>query len=280
MRILGNYRPITVLISLSGFYSKLLNERLVTVTEKFNLLGEIQNGFRKGRCGSDNIFIINSILWKAQALGKKVHLGFVDLTKAYDSVNREILWRKLRNVGIGGCFLSTLPSMYRDDSVKCTVNGSTTRSVYLRRGLRQGCALSPILFALYILEIGEALTAAGEGFSLSGTNIAGLLFADDIVLIASSAKGLKSLFRSVKSICDKLRLEVNTNAGKSEVISPSDEEWVLFDDDGQVELSLRQVAEYKYLGLETYPSIVRTCLTKQKKCVKTANKYKFACLHL
>ena len=45
--LLGNYRPITVIISLSGLYSKVLNERLVQVVEKHDLLGEVQNGFRK-----------------------------------------------------------------------------------------------------------------------------------------------------------------------------------------------------------------------------------------
>lgn len=48
--VLGNYRPITVIISLSGLYSRVLNERLISVVEQHNLLGEIQNGFRKERC--------------------------------------------------------------------------------------------------------------------------------------------------------------------------------------------------------------------------------------
>ena len=79
---LGNYRPITVLIALSGFYSKVLNERLIEAVETWGLLGEVQNGFRKGRSGADNIFLLHTILWKAKALGKKVHLGFVDVSKA------------------------------------------------------------------------------------------------------------------------------------------------------------------------------------------------------
>ena len=165
---LDNYRPITVLVSLSGFYSKLLNEHLIRIVEYHHMLGEIQNGFRKDRCGSDNIFILNSILWKARAMGAKVHLGFVDIQKAYDSVNRAILWRKLESLGIAGDFLETLKAMYKDDSVRCTVNETTTRSVFLRRGLRQGCSLSPMLFALYISEIGEGIATAGEGFYLGG----------------------------------------------------------------------------------------------------------------
>ena len=209
-----------------------------------------------------------------------MHLGFVDVSKAYDSVNRQVLWKKLEKIGICGVFLNALKAMYRGDSVQCVVNGKTSRSVFLRRGLRQGCSLSPMLFALYIFELGADLSTAGKGFTLGKINGCGLLFADDIVLISSSVKGLRDLFRLVKTHCDSLLLEINTGEGKSEVISPGEEDWVLLDGDGEVELSLRKVLEYKYLGLETTSSIVRTCRMKQKKCLNTATKYKFACLHL
>ena len=59
-------------------------------------------------------------------MGEKLHMGFVDITKAYDSVNRELLWRKLESLGIGGVFLETLKAMYCGDSVRCTINGVTT----------------------------------------------------------------------------------------------------------------------------------------------------------
>ena len=155
--MLGNYRPLTVIIAISGLYSKVLNERLTQVVEKHSLLGEIQNGFRKERCGADNIFVLDTVLWKAKALRQNVHMGFVDISKAYDSVNREILWKRLGSMGFSGEFLTTLKALYTGDSVVCEVNGLTTRPVFLQRGLRQGCSLSPMLFALYIADMGSEL---------------------------------------------------------------------------------------------------------------------------
>ena len=277
--LLGNYRPITVLVSLSSLFSKLLNERLIKVTEKHKLLGEIQNGFRKGRCGADNSFVLDTILWKSKATKKPVHMSFVDITKAYDSVNREILWEKLSSLGISGEFLASLKALYTDDSVDCIINGLTTRPVYLRRGLRQGCALSPLLFALYIMDVGNDVNLSELGVQIGKICVSGLLFADDLVLVAGSADGLKSLLNLVKKGFDKLKLKISVE--KSQVVSPSsDVTWDIVDDDGLVVLTLEQVELYKYLGTWTYGTIYRTVIEKQRLCVKTAYKYKSSCIHV
>ena len=59
---------------MSGLYSRVLNERLTDVVENHKLLGEIQNGFHRCRSGSDNAFILDSILWKSKAKKAKVYI--------------------------------------------------------------------------------------------------------------------------------------------------------------------------------------------------------------
>ena len=78
---LVNYRPLTVLVCLSGLFSKVLNGRLTKVVEEKNILGEIQNGFRKGRSGADNNFVLHTILMKCSAKGMKPNLAFIDVRK-------------------------------------------------------------------------------------------------------------------------------------------------------------------------------------------------------
>jgi hypothetical protein len=96
-----NYRPLTVLNSVAGLYTKLLNARLVQVVETHGLLGQIQNGFRKGRSGADSGFILNTVLWKSSALRKKPHLAFLDLQKQSGTIG----WYETRLVsGIGLVF--------------------------------------------------------------------------------------------------------------------------------------------------------------------------------
>ena len=77
--------------------------------------------------------------------------------------------------------------------------------------------------------------------------------------------------------CCKLKLQISQE--KSQVISPADEVWELFGDEG-VEVAMKQVLHYKYLGVETYSTMFKTCSAKLKKCVEVAKRYMFACLHL
>ena len=88
----------------------------------------------------DSAFTLNSVLWKSIAKKKSANLAFLDLTKAYDSVFRETLWKKLSKMGFGRQFLEALKSLYKGDYVTCDANGVSSKPVYLGRGLRQGCS--------------------------------------------------------------------------------------------------------------------------------------------
>ena len=123
-------------------------------------------------------------------------------------------------LGFGGDFLKSIKSIYTGDTIQCVVNGLSTRPIYLRRGLRQGCSLSPMLFALYISDLGNDLTVSSEGFQLGSVCVSGLLFADDIVLVSRTAQGLLNLLKLVHGHADALKMVINTDKDKSEVISP------------------------------------------------------------
>ena len=209
-----NYRPLTVLTAVSGLYTKILNQRLVSVVECHGLLGEIQNGFRKTRSGDDNAFVLNTILWKSTAQRKDVHLAFLDLMKAYDSVDRKVLWRRLAEMGFGGKFLQAVQKLYEGDHVTCKMNGVTTPPVFLGRGLRQGCSLSPLLFALYVAGLGQDLARASQGVKLYRVVVSGIFFADDILLVARTAEGLRQLVAPVEAHCKDLRMNLSVSKCK------------------------------------------------------------------
>ena len=109
--VLGNYRPITVLILLAGLYSRVLNERLTSVVETHNLLGEIQGGFRKNRSFVDNTFIHNTLCWKARSQHRKLHMAFLYITKGglitYSCSNSSILILKSSGTSLNCSFFSS-----------------------------------------------------------------------------------------------------------------------------------------------------------------------------
>ena len=85
-----------------------------------------QNGFRKGRNTIDHISTLTSIVETRKLKGKSTFTAFIDFKKAYDSINRTLLFTKLNNIGVSGCMFKDLLSVYKD--VKCCVrlNGFET----------------------------------------------------------------------------------------------------------------------------------------------------------
>ena len=81
MTDMGNYRPLTVIVAMSGLFSRVLNERLTEVVEDNEILGEVQQGFRRGRRGADNTFVLNTIIMKGTATRKPPHLAYLDIKK-------------------------------------------------------------------------------------------------------------------------------------------------------------------------------------------------------
>ena len=123
-----------------------------------------------------------------------------------------------------------------------------------------------------------AIHTSGLGLQVGNVCVSGLLFADDLVVVGKTSSGLKTLLNLVKKHFDALKLKINEE--KSEVISPHDETWDLLDRNYDTEMSLKQVAQYKYLGTWTYGSMYKTAVEKLKRSVTTASKYKNCCIYV
>jgi hypothetical protein len=145
-------------------------------------------------------------------------------------------------------------------------------------GIQTLLSLSPLLFAIYILDMSEDVALSTYGFKISDMIISGLLLADDLVLLSKTAAGLRSLILLVKSHCDLINMLISED--KSEVICPDDEEWNIINDQGETVLSLKAVLEYKNLGIKMFGSMFKTGKVKQEQAVTTARRYKGACLKM
>ena len=122
----------------------------------------------------------------------KLYACFVDLKKAYDSVWHKGLFTKLASLNVTESFLNVIIDLYQKSSNAVKIDNFRTNFFLCKRGLRQGCPLSPNLFNIYINDLPQLLNKVNEEPIIfpNGTKISCLMYADDIVVISRSAKGL------------------------------------------------------------------------------------------
>ena len=239
-----NYRPITVSPVLSKVATKLINERLVKLIEKENLLNESQLGFRPKKSCTHGVYILSTVIGKMKRSKLKGVLTFVDLKAAYDSVDRNRLFEAMNKLGLGGKVQGIIGSLYHQDKIIFEVNGSNTEPLYLKQGVRQGCNLSPTLFNILMREVADKLQGREGGIALGGQPLVILLYADDICLISLNNEVAKDHFKELQKACLDIGLKVNLK--KSEIVVKKGDYGI----EVLKNLPLEIVAFYKYLGVQ------------------------------
>ena len=142
----NNYRGITVLGAFAKIFETAVNNSMVFVNEAFQDTGESNGGFLKGNRTTDNIFILLGLIQRQSFLGKSLYLCMVDLSKAFDLVNRHILFYKLIKQGYHGRVIDTPRSLYRKTYFKVKCDGMLSAPILDQLGVNQGGNASPTLF--------------------------------------------------------------------------------------------------------------------------------------
>ncbi|MCP4976741.1 MAG: hypothetical protein GY931_11310, partial [Maribacter sp.] len=141
---LDNYRTITTGCNICKVFNRILTNRLQEGMENSDILGEIQNGFRKGRRATDSLLVLETLIRKTKREKKKNFLALLDITKAYDRVNRDILWDIMGQMGVHTKLLNNIKSSYNNPSATLHFQDITSDVLMLKLGLKQGCVMSPI----------------------------------------------------------------------------------------------------------------------------------------
>ena len=261
-----NYRPISLLPIFGKLFEKIIETRLVKFFDKKKIITPHQFGFRKYFSTELAITEIQNMLLKNLDENKVTCTIFLDLAKAFDTVDHSILLLKMEKYGIRGQALSLLKSYLQNRQHSVKLNNVKSSFLTLNIGVPQGSVLGPLMFLLYINDLPNF------------TNFNVKLFADDTFLSLDS-KNYKNLQKNVNEELKVVhtwltnnKLSLNISKTKYMVVSnkkepPNNQFYLKFDN-----VFLEKCTSYKYLGvllddkLSWKPHIDYICNKISKMC--------------
>lgn len=201
-----NFRPISLLSTLSKIIEKLVKKRMIKFLDEHNILNKNQFGFQNSKNTSDAILAFLEKKYLNLNDGEAVGAVFCDFSKAFDCVNHEILLQKLLCYGFRGNFFNWIKSYLSERTQVVKTFGEISDVAEINCGVPQGSVLGPVLFLLYINDLATV--------DIQGTFT---LFADDTTILwhSKNANSLRDTIKSdickVKKWCDSNSLVFNIN---------------------------------------------------------------------
>ena len=209
----SNYRGISILSCLGKLYTAILNKRLMKYAIEQGILKPEALGFVAGNRTSDAHLIIHTLIQRyCHQENRKIFSCFVDFSKAFDTIPRDLRFEKLLGYGITGKFLNNIKSMYTNDNCCVKVGNKLTESFLANQGVKQGCILSPLLFNIFIADIVERFeTENCRPIKIDESrNLSCLLWADDIILLSHSEEGLRNMLSALDSYVNENGKSIKT----------------------------------------------------------------------
>ena len=172
----NNYRPISLLSNIDKIFEKLVHSRLTSFLNDNNILFNKQFGFRSKHSTTHILISLTEQIREALDKGKFSCGVFIDLQKAFDTVDHEILLQKLKHYGIRGTANNWFRSYLSNRKQFVSLSGHSSILEFILHGVPQGSVLGPLLFLIYINDIPNAVSFSNP-----------LLFADDTALLYSDS---------------------------------------------------------------------------------------------
>ena len=247
-RVPLNYRGISLMSCVCKIYTSILNNRIINYGEEVGMFEDEQNGFRKKRSCTDHQFVLSSVIRNRLHLQKPTFLTFIDMQKAFDWIDRDLLMYKLLCNNINGKVYRSIRALYSNNKCSVNVNNSYTGWFPVSSGVRQGDSLSTTLFNLYVNDLVQEIKSLGRGVNCGNFQISILLYADDIVLVADNENNLQTMLDQCTAWTNKWKLAVNIDKTKVMHIRKKRNPVTNFTFRLK-NADLEIVEEYKYLGL-------------------------------
>ena len=191
------------------------------------------------------IFNLQMLSEKYIEVDKDIYACFIDYSKAFDTVSHDELISTLQKTTVDQNDIMVIKNLYWQQQTMIRLDTGLSDPVKIKRGVRQGCVLSPVLFNLYTEHIFRNIEGI-PGLIVGGNIINNLRYADDTVLLAESATDLQNLVTIVKEKSEEVGLKMNIKKTKTMVISKRN---TIPELDIRIDgKAVEQVSSFTYLG--------------------------------
>ena len=251
MELLENYRPVSTLPIFGKIFEKIIYKRFISFLESKGILNDGQFGFRKNHSTGHAIHHSVNIVKEALNRGHEVLGIFIDLSKAFDTIDHRILLSKLEHYGVRGVPNSLLRSYLTGRTQYTEVLGEKSKLDDIMYGVPQGSVLGPLLFIIYINDI---INCIGDIL-----NVKLVLYADDtnVFIVGNNRKDLISTGNIVLHAINKFMKSnlLHINIGKCCYIhfcSPGSESDINSDSRDELTINgkvINEVNSTKFLGV-------------------------------
>ena len=193
---LKNYRPLSLINTDMKIISKVLTNRLKTVLP--TIIHQSQTAV-DGRKIDHTIHLLRDLIDLANKEESEAAFIFLDQEKAFDRVDHNFLFKTMSTFGIGDRFLKWIKQMYANAHTRIKINGSLTNPIPLRRGVRQGDPLSPLLyiFTIELLALQFRQNPNIVGFTVGGDKIISQHYADDATITITQNRCFKEVIKDI-----------------------------------------------------------------------------------
>ena len=210
-----------------------------------NEISSLQSGFMSKKGTREGIFNMRMLCERYCEMSKDIYACFIDYEKAFDRVNHEIMIKCLKDIGLNGKDIKLIVNLYWTQKAYIQLEQDLSCEIMIKRGVRQGCVLSPCLFNLYTEMIFRHIEEM-EGVIVGGVSINNLRYADDTVLLAESEESLQDIMNEVNIAGKTFNMKMNAKKTKTMIITKkADKPKINTSIDGTC---IEQVAQFPYLG--------------------------------
>jgi len=210
----GEHRGASVSAHASKVMTGILNDRISAAVEA--TVGEYQFGFRRRRGTDDAVLALRMLMDRTHRSGNQLHVGFIDLVKAFDTVDWSFLFEIMRAMGFPENMIAVISSLYAQTRFRVKTRDGISEWIEQQCGVRQGCCLSSGLFILFLEHAIRLMEEGGTaGIDIAEQVIGFIGYADDLALVDLELQSFRQRMKKTAEGMKRVGMELSVPKTKA-----------------------------------------------------------------